>query len=418
LESTAAHQQAPARFTRHPVVFALLYAPFGATAGFVIVTMAFLATKRGLSIQQGAELVALQYVPQIWKFLWAPVADATLSRHRWYLVSVVLCAAGMFAMATVPLGPSTFTLMQGIVLLSSLASTFLCFAVEAMVAHLTPTEDMGRVSGWLHAGNLGGTGIGGGLGLWLATVLPFAWETGLALAVLTLGCAAVLPCVPEIPADDLGASIGATVRHTVAELWKVMRRRDGALCALLCILPLGTGAASAVLGQAEVAAIWGVGAATVSLIQGFLGGAVSMAGCIAGGYGCLRLGARGGYATYGGLMALTTLAMALLPETPTVYVIGNLAYQFVTGLTYAAFTAFVLEAIGAKLAATKYNGFASISNTPIWYMGLLLAAAQTQFGARGMLATESVFGVVGILVFVAATRVWRPAAAASLAPAT
>ena len=77
-----------------------------------------------------------------------------------------------------------------------------------------------------------------------------------------------------------------------------------------------------------------------------------------------------------------------------------------------------LVAIGAKLAATKYNGFASISNTPIWYMGLLLAAAQTQFGARGMLATESVFGVVGILVFVAATRVWRPAAAASLAPAT
>ena len=416
MDSPPAIPQAAARFRRHPIVFAVLYFPYGAVSGFVNVALAFLATKHGLSIQQGAVLVATSLAPQVWKFLWAPLADSTLGRTRWYLVSVVLVAVSMFFVAAVPLGPATFGLVEAVVLLSAVASTFLCFAVEAMVAHLVAPADMGRAGGWLQAGNLGGMGFGGGLGLWLLTTLPSGWETGLILAALMLACAAMLPLVPHIPADTLSDTLTGAVRHTVIELWKVMSSRDGALCALLCFLPIGTGAASAVLGQAEVAAAWGVGSTTVSLVQGFLGGIVSMAGCIAGGYGCVRLGARTGYTVYGGIMAAVTVAMALLPETPRVYIAGNLAYQFVTGLTYAAFTAFVLELIGAKLAATKYNGFASLSNTPIWYMGLLLAAAVAGMGPRGMLFAESAFGVVGILVFVAATRAWRPVVQPSFAP--
>ena len=71
------------------------------------------------------------------------------------------CAVGMFAMAAVPLGPSTLGLMSLIVLATSVAATFLGFAVEAMIAHLTPAADRGRVSGWFQAGNLGGVGLGG-----------------------------------------------------------------------------------------------------------------------------------------------------------------------------------------------------------------------------------------------------------------
>ena len=395
----------------------MLYLPYGAVNGFVNVALAFLATKHGLSVEQGAILVAAALVPQIWKFLWAPVADATLGRRRWYLLSVTLCAIGMFAMAAVPLNAGSFKFMEVIILMASLASTFLCFAVEGMVVHLTPPLDMGRASGWMQAGNLGGVGFGGGLGLWLFSVLPGPWETGLILAGLTLACALMLPLIPDVPADVLGTTPIAAARHTVVELWRIMRRRDGALCALLCFVPVGTGAASAVLGQAEVAAHWSVGANTVSVIQGFLGGVLSMVGCVSGGYGCIRLGARTGYIVYGALMAVTTLAMALLPQTPLVYIVGCLVYQFTTGLTYAAFTAFVLETIGTTLAATKYNCFASLSNTPIWYMGLVLAAVETSFGTRGLLFAESAFGVLGIMVFVAAARTWRPAGRVAYVPA-
>ena len=375
--------------------------------------LAFLANKRGLTVQQGAELIAIAMLPHVWKFFWAPVADTTLSRRRWYLISSLCCATGTFATATIPLGPPTLRLIEVLALATSVATTFLGFSVEAMMAHLTPRVDRGRVSGWFQAGNLGGSGIGGGLGLWLLTKFPAGWEAGLFLAIAMMGYAAVLPLLPDVPAEARNTSIARAIRRVGSELWAVIRSRDGVLAAVLCFVPVGTGAASRVMAQSEVAAHWGAGSGEVELVQGFLGGIVSMFGCIAGGYGCARLGARTSYAVFGGIMAAVAAAMAFLPATPLVYFAGNLAYSFVTGLCYAAFTGFVLDAIGAGVAATKYNGFASLSNTPIWYMGLFLAAVQTSLGSRDMLLGESACGVLGILVFALVARAWqlRPAAA-------
>jgi hypothetical protein len=386
----------------------VLIAPFGATFGFVSVALAFLATRAGLTVPQGAELIAAGLLPHVWKFFWAPVADTTLTRKRWYLLSCVLCAAGMLAMAAVPLGPATLRLMVAIILITSVASTFLGFAVEAMVAHLTPPADRGRVSGWFQAGNLGGTGLGGGVGLWLLTTLSAGWQAGLVLAGLTLASAAVLPLLPDVAAESRGQSMAGAIRNVAADLWQVIRSRDGVLCALLCFVPVGTGAAAGVLAQAEVAAHWGAGAPEVELVQGFLTGIISMVGCLIGGYGCRLFGARAAYAGYGGIMAAVTAGMAVSPATPFVYVVFSLVYALVTGLCYAAFSGFVFDAIGAGNAATKYNGFASLSNTPIWYMGLVLAAVETRLGPKGMLLTESACGVLGILVFATALALWRP----------
>jgi MFS transporter, PAT family, beta-lactamase induction signal transducer AmpG len=392
----------------HPFLYTVLIAPFGASFGFVSVALAFLATHAGLNVEQGAELIAAGMFPNVWKFFWAPVADTTLTRKRWYLLSCVLCAAGMFAMAVVPLGPATLRLMEVVILVTSTAATFLGFAVEALVAHLTPPADRGRVSGWFQAGNLGGTGIGGGLGLWLLTTLPFGWETGLILAALTMACAAVLPLLPDVAAESRGCSMITAIRNVGVDLWQVARSRDGVLSAILCFVPVGTGAAAGVLTQAEVAAHWGAGVHAVEMVQGFLTGIISMIGCLVGGYGCRLLGARRAYAVFGGLMAAVTVGMAVAPATPLVYVTFCLGYALVTGLCFAAFSGFVLDAIGAGNAATKYNGFASLSNTPIWYMGLLLALAEIRFGPKGMLLMESVCGLLGILVFAAATLAWRP----------
>jgi hypothetical protein len=412
LDSTAPSQPAGTPRSLHPVVFTVLIVPFGAATGYVSVALAFLATRRGLSVQQGAELIALGMLPQIWKFFWAPVGDTTLTRKRWYVIAAVFCAAGMFASAAVPLGPATLPLMSLIVLATSVATTFLGFSVEALMAHLTAPADRGRTSGWYQAGNLGGGGIGGGVGLWLLNSLPAGWETGLVLAASVLACMAVLPLLPDVPADARSLPLGGTVRLVGSELWKTLWSRNGILCTLLCFVPIGTGTAAGVMAQAVVAAHWGAGSGEVELVQGFASGILSMAGCIAGGYGCARLGARVSYAVYGAAMAVVTLSMAFLPATPLVYLAGNLVYAFVTGLCYAAFTAFVLDAIGAGVAATKYNGFASVSNIPIWYMGLVLAAVDTRYGPRNMLLAESACGVAGILVFAAAALAWRPRVAA------
>src|SRR4051812_46556348 len=160
MDSPHAAPVAVGRRPPHPFVYTVLIVPFGATSGFVSVALAYLATKVGLTVQQGATLIAVSLFPNVWKFFWAPVSDRTLTRKRWYLIACLACALGMAGMATVPLNPRTLPLVSGIIFLTSLAATFLGFAVEGLVAHITPPDDRGRVSGWFQAGNLGGAGIG------------------------------------------------------------------------------------------------------------------------------------------------------------------------------------------------------------------------------------------------------------------
>jgi hypothetical protein len=118
------------------------------------------------------------------------------------------------------------------------------------------------------------------------------------------------------------------------------------------------------------------------------------------------------YALYGLLMAMCTVAMAIAPRTEAMYVVFTLMYAFIQGLTYAGFTAVVLETIGLGAAATKYNLYASLSNMPIAYMTLVDGWAHTRWGAAGLLGAEAAIGVVGIIVFVAVAmvlprRAWR-----------
>jgi predicted MFS family arabinose efflux permease len=155
---------------------------------------------------------------------------------------------------------------------------------------------------------------------------------------------------------------------------------------------------------AAVADDWHASANTVALATGVFSGIVSALGCLVGGFGSDRIDRKTAYALYGLLMAMCTVAMALAPRTETMYVVFTLIYAFIQGLTYAGFTAVVLETIGLGAAATKYNVYASLSNMPIAYMTLVDGWAHTRWGAAGLLNVEAAIGVAGIIVFVAVAR--------------
>ena len=79
-----------------------------------------------------------------------------------------------------------------------------------------------------------------------------------------------------------------------------------------------------------------------------------------------------------------------------------MTYALITGLTYAGFSAVVLEAIGLGAAATKYNAFASLSNMPIAYMTVVEGWAQARWNVGGMLLRRRSSPWPALLVFVAA----------------
>jgi hypothetical protein len=93
--------------------------------------------------------------------------------------------------------------------------------------------------------------------------------------------------------------------------------------------------------------------------------------------------------------------MSLAPRTEPMYIVFTTIYAFIMGLTYAGFSAVVLEAIGLGAAATKYNLYASLSNMPIAYMTVVEGWAHTRWGAGGLLNTEALIAVLAILAFLA-----------------
>src|SRR5688572_21525597 len=104
----------------HPVVWTVLYLPFGALSGFVAVPMTFLATQSGLSITEGALLNGAQLTSQFLKWTWAPAVDVTLTPKRWYLVGTSASALGVFTMASMPMGPRTLPYLLGVIAVASL----------------------------------------------------------------------------------------------------------------------------------------------------------------------------------------------------------------------------------------------------------------------------------------------------------
>ncbi|HEV3241216.1 MAG TPA: MFS transporter [Casimicrobiaceae bacterium] len=383
----------------HSVVFLVLILPFGVMAGYLTVTVVYLLTQAGVPIDESAALVAISYLPHSWKFVWAPIPDTTLSRKRWYLLAAVVSALGIFATGAVPPTQGALPLLTVAVLTSNVAVTFLAMSVESLMAYTTPDEAKGRAAGWFQAGNLGGLGLGGGAGLWMAQALPEPWMPGAVLAAVSLACCLALAFVAEPPRAPREAKYYQTLANVAKDLWRVARSRRGFLGLLICFLPIGTGAASNL--WSAVAGDWQASADTVALVTGVLNGIVSAAGCLVGGYVCDRMDRKAAYALYGVLMAVCAVAMALAPRTETMYIAFTLTYAFINGLTYAAFSAVALEAIGLGAAATKYNLFASLSNIPIGYMTAADGWAAARWGTAGMLYIEAAVGVLALLVFVA-----------------
>jgi PAT family beta-lactamase induction signal transducer AmpG len=383
----------------HPVVFLILILPFGVMGGYLTVTIVYLLTQAGVPVEASATLVALSYIPHTWKFAWAPIPDTTLSRKTWYLLAAGVSAVGICVTGIIPTAEESLPLLTGVVLIANVAVTFLGMSVESLMAYGSPDHAKGRAAGWFQAGNLGGQGLGGGAGLWMAQAFSAHWMAGAVLAAMCLACCLATLFVSEPQRAPRAPRYYQTLASVASDLWRVARSRRGFLGLLICFLPIGTGAASNL--WSAVADDWHASAQTVALVTGVLSGVVAAAGCLVGGYACDRMNRKAAYALYGVLMAAGAVAMALAPCSESMYVAFTLLYAFISGLTYAGFSAVALEAIGRGAAATKYNLFASLSNIPIGYMTWVDGWAAARWGVGGMLYIEALVGVLALLVFVA-----------------
>jgi MFS family permease len=297
-------------------------------------------------------------------------------------------------------------LLTLLVVISSLASTMVSMASELFMAHGIEDERKGAISGWSQAGNLGGAGVGGGLGLYLAQRVAAPWEAAAAVGLLCIACIAGLAWVDEPERGPRRPRYVESLTDVVRDVWGVMRSRIGLLALVLMVLPIGSGGATGV--WSAIAGEWRASADIVALVTGVLSGVASLVGAVLAGFLCDRMDRWIAYCAFGATLAAVAAAMALLPRSPQIFCVCTLAYALVLGACYAGYSAVVLEAIGKGAAATKFNLLSAASNVPIAAMTDVDGVFHDRYGTNGMLFGEAAVALLAIAGFMLLARATRP----------
>jgi MFS family permease len=393
----------------HPWVFLALVTPFGVSTGYVSVTLAFLLGAKGVPLAAIGGLAAASTLPQTWKVLWAPLVDTTLTPRLWYLIGALGVGLTILTMSLVPNPAGALPLLSALAMISSVASSLCGMTADSMLAYFD-AKQQGRASGWAQAGNFAGTGVGGGIGLYLAQHIQAQWVSGAGLGVLCTACAAVLPLAPAVP-RLVRPSIASTFVEVLREVWAVIRSRTGLLVIFLMLLPIGSGGLQGLWNSA--APEWKVSADTVALTGGLITGVASGAAALFGGYVCDWIDRRTAYCLFGVLIAVEVVIASALPRTPEVWIVFSVLYNALLGACYSAYSAVVLEVIGRGAAATKFNLMASVANVPVTFMPIVDGVLHDRHGTNAMFYGEAGLAVAACVLFgvvaMASGRLLRPA---------
>jgi MFS family permease len=368
-----------------PFTFFLLVLPMGISAGFVSVTLPFVLTRAGFSVGAAAAIVAVGLSANIWRFAWGPIADLTLSLRKWYWIGLTTCAGTLFLLSLIPIRQDMAGLLTAMVFVSQVAATLVVLPVGGLMAHTVAKEKKGRASGWYQTGNLGGSGLGGGAGVWMASHFS-SQLAGTVLAVTMLACAAALYLVPDVRPVP-GERVGQKMREIGRDFRELLRSPIVLLTIALVMCPVGAAGASNL--WSAIAPDWHASPDTVALTTGLLSSVASAIGCLIGGYTADRIGRWWAYFASGTVMALVAFVMAVAPRTSYEYGTWVLFYAVSLGMANASFSALVLNAIGRGAASTKYAIMSSLGNVPCVYMTAFDGWAYDRWHASGMLNAEA-----------------------------
>src|SRR5947207_14803853 len=196
---------------------------------------------------------------------------------------------------------------MAVVFVSQVAGTLIVLPVGGLMAHTVAEGAKGRAAGWYQAGNLGGSGIGGGVGVWLAS--HFSKEiagAGLALAMFASAAAIYFGSDVRIVSTE---TIGERMRILWRDILSMVRAAVPLFTIVLVCSPIGAGAMNNL--WSAVAPDWSATADQVALVSGVLNGVVSAIGCVFGGWVADRIGRWWSYFGSGILIALVAIVMAV-----------------------------------------------------------------------------------------------------------
>ena len=371
----------------------ITYLPFGLYSGFIIVSLQLLLTARGLAVDNIALLQLISLVPSYSSFVLTPLADCGLERRTWavlFAAIAALClAAGSMLMDAAAAGRPAllaFTLLVGMFAAQLYSST-----MGGMTPNLIDEADTGAVSAWLNVANLGGTGLGGTLGILIVQHLARP-AAAAALAAEVFAPALLLYVMAREPRTP--RSFAETLPRIFPDIWAVSRNRAALIGFLIFMVPAATFAAQNLFSglgrdfhasESEITWIVGIGnAVTCSL------------GAFAGGWLCNRMDRRTLFVLTGVVAAAATLGMAFGARRAAVFLAGVTLYNLLAGVNYAAASAVAFDIVGIQnpLSATQYAMLMAACNVAISTVIWGDSRGYKAHGATGALLADAAFSLV------------------------
>lgn len=365
---------------------------YGMFNGIILVALPEILGARQVPETTIAGITALMASPQFWGFLFSPMLDVRFSR-RWYAVTTGILTSGCVLVALLNL--DHLVLVEWVLVAGSFFASLFTGALGGWLSTIATAEEEKKLSFWVTAGNLGGTGAMAMFASVLMAHLPVVGAAVILSAILVLPLA-VFPFMPAPGPDRRLAA--ESFGQFFQDILCLLRRREVLIAILLFIAPAGTFSLTNFLG--------GVGNdfhASVDLTA-LLGGVGVVVGSVAG-CGLFPLvdrlmPLRPLYLTVAGVGSAFTLALLALPHTPAVFALAFLGENIFQGLAITVSIAVTFETIGRNnpLAATTYSLVTSAYSVPISYMLLVDGAGYARGGVAGSFAIDGMLGLAASLV--------------------
>jgi PAT family beta-lactamase induction signal transducer AmpG len=349
----------------------------GFTSGLPLFTLVYLVQawlrSEGVNLKE-IGLFALIQFPYTWKFLWAPLMDRFVPRlpgwrpgrrRGWMLCTQLLVAGAIAALGFVSPRDSIWTVAA----LTTLVAFFGASAdivIDAYRRELLRDTEQGLGNAvHVNAYKIAAL-IPGSLSLILSDHLPwnlvFAFTAAFMLPGILMTLVVREPDVHGVPPRSLRDAVVLPFREFVL--------RDGwagALLVLAFIFLFKLGDTMATTLSTSFFLDLGFNKTQIGVIAKTTAFWASLAGGIVGGVWLVKIGIARGLWIFGIVQIVSTLGFAWLAKAgpQPVLMAGVYGFEtFATGLTLAAFTAYIASTTDPRYTATQFALFTSLASVP------------------------------------------------------
>jgi len=349
----------------------------GFTSGLPLFTLVYLVQAwlrtEGVNLKE-IGLFALIQFPYTWKFIWAPLMDRYVPRlpgwrpgrrRGWMLVTQVLVAVAIGALGFISPKDQIWTVAA----LTALVAFFGAsqdIAIDAYRRELLADTEQGLGNAvFVNAYKIAAL-VPGSLGLILADHLP--WSTVFLVTAAFMLPGMVLTLVVKEP--EIHGTPPKNLRDAIIQPFREFIARDGWRTAMLIlgfIFLYKLGDTMATTLSTSFFLDIGFNKTQIGVIAKTVAFWASLAGGIVGGVWLMKIGISRGLWIFGVLQIVSTLGFAWLAKIGPSPVALAALYgfeTFATGLTMAAFVAYIASTTDPRYTATQFALFTSLASVP------------------------------------------------------